>query len=285
MRSLAGGRSRARRGGVLVEFALVAFALYLVTAAMMGFGRWMFVVQAAQDTARVAARELALYPLPAASTVEGALAAPGFAQAVYDPGFLVVDLDVNPPGPLLDQAFATMPVVNRALRPLMITSSVDVEGTIRRVLHMPGMLVASPSGPSGLTVLVPRIDSRDPESGVETDISLVPVLEEIVPGAFSVLSPDGGLVGLRLNVPYQSATFSAYVPSSELTPQGDPFNTPVVASNLLGGGFEILGSGPDGSGPYAGRYGLGRQFALGLRLRPFRRLVTAQALFRREVFQ
>ena len=49
MRGITMGQAPSRRGGVLVEFALVAFALYLVTAAMMGFGRWMFVVQAAQD--------------------------------------------------------------------------------------------------------------------------------------------------------------------------------------------------------------------------------------------
>jgi hypothetical protein len=39
-------------------------------------------------------------------------------------------------------------------------------------------------------------------------------------------------------------------------------------------------------GPYAGPYGLGAQYALaGGTVRPFRRLVSAQAVFRREVFQ
>jgi len=43
---------------------------------------------------------------------------------------------------------------------------------------------------------------------------------------------------------------------------------------------------PSAVGPYAGRYGLGRQLALaGRELRPFRRVVSAQAIFRREVVQ
>ena len=36
---------------------------------------------------------------------------------------------------------------------------------------------------------------------------------------------------------------------------------------------------------HAGPYGLGVTLALGRELRPFRRLITSQALFRREVFQ
>ena len=39
-------------------------------------------------------------------------------------------------------------------------------------------------------------------------------------------------------------------------------------------------------GPYAGPYGLGRQFALaGRTLRPFRKLISAQAIYRREVVE
>ena len=39
------------------------------------------------------------------------------------------------------------------------------------------------------------------------------------------------------------------------------------------------------AGVYAGPYGLGRQLALVRTLRPFRKLISAQAVFRREVFQ
>ncbi|MEL6715016.1 MAG: TadE/TadG family type IV pilus assembly protein, partial [Planctomycetota bacterium] len=153
--------SRRRRGGVLVEFALLALALYLVLAGMLSLGRWMAVSQAAQDTARFAAREFALFPLPAEITFDGALTDAGFRSAVYDPDQLVVDIAVNPPGPALEAVFDAMPVVNRALRPLMITSNVSTPGGSRRLLHMPGALVDSPTSPTGLSVLVPRILARD----------------------------------------------------------------------------------------------------------------------------
>ena len=275
---------RSRAGAALLEFALVSLILYLVIAAMLSFGRWMLTAQSTQEVARIAAREIALYPLPANITFEQALLDPGFRSAVYDAELLVVDLDTIPPGSGLDDYFATLPVVNRALRPLMITSTVDVGGTQRRLLHMPGMIVDAPSSPTGLTVVVPRIDERDDTTGAETLITLVPVLEEIGPGSFSVSSPDRGLVALRLNVPFQSSTLSAYIPAGELTPAGDPFQQPILAADPGGGGHAILGPGPDGAGPCSGTYGLGEQYVLGQSVRPFRRLVTAQAIYRREVF-
>ena len=44
---------------------------------------------------------------------------------------------------------------------------------------------------------------------------------------------------------------------------------------------------PDGGvvGTYSGPYGLGRQFAFVREVRPYRKLLSAQAIFRREVFQ
>jgi hypothetical protein len=39
-------------------------------------------------------------------------------------------------------------------------------------------------------------------------------------------------------------------------------------------------------GPYAGAFGLGRQFALaGRTVRPFRKLISVQAMYRREVVE
>ena len=85
-------------------------------------------------------------------------------------------------------------------------------------------------------------------------------------------------------MPYQSATLSAYVASDDLNPEGEPFQDPVLAIDPLGGGYEQIGPGPEGSGPYSGAFGLGEHQSLGTLVRPFRRLVSAQALFRREVF-
>ncbi|MEM6672603.1 MAG: TadE/TadG family type IV pilus assembly protein [Planctomycetota bacterium] len=282
MKNRTTAHGRTRRGGVLVEFALVAFALYLLLAAILGLGRWLAVAQAAQDAARFAAREIALFPLPAEATFAEALANEDFRRAVYDPDLLVVDLDATPPGPQLETFFANMPVVNRALRPLMVTSDVATSGGARRLLHVPGAIVDSPTSPTGLSVLVPRILERNPESGVEETVDLVPFLEEVGDGSFSVTSDDGGLVVIRLNVAYQSATLAAYIPTQDLTPSGDPFVRPIEATDL-GGSNPIVGPGPDG-GPYAGGLGLGELQTMGISARPFRRLIAAQALFRREVF-
>ncbi len=284
---LARPSTREVRGGVLMEFALVSFALYLLLAAIFSLGRWMSVTQSAQDAARVAAREMALYPLPAEATFEQALDDEGFRQAVYDPGFLVVDLDALGAGNTLDDVFAAMPVVNQALRPLMIQSVVDVAGSRRRLLHVPGAITDLASSPSGLTVVVPRVTGRDPDTGQET-IEIAEVLEEVRPGAFSVppgdllppgdLGFDRGLVGLRLNIPFQSAFLTAYFSS------GGERNRPIEALDPGGGGYTIVGPGPEGAGPYSGAFGLGELEALGRTLRPFRRLVSPQAIFRREVF-
>jgi len=262
----------------MVEFALVALALYLLLAGILGLGRWLATAQVAQDVVRFAAREVALYPLPAQAGFLDALADSGFRTAVYDPDQLVVDLAATPPGPALDALFAGLPVVNRALRPLMITSDVDTPAGRRRLLHMPGALVDSALSPSGLTVVVPRVRARDGSTGVETDIDLLPVLEEIAPGAFAVSGAGGGLVGLRLNVPYQSAALAAYLPAGALAPPGRP----ILAQDPAGTNT-IVGPGPGGAGPYSGTLGLGRLEALGVSARPFRRLIAAQALFRREL--
>jgi len=284
--------ARKRRGGVLVEFALAAFVLYLLLAAVLGLGRLVLVSQGAQDAARIAARELALFPLPADYTFEQALADPGVRGAVYSEDDLVVDLVANPPGPALEARFADMPVANRALRPLMVSNAVEVGGERRRIQHVPGALIDSTTAPSGLTVRVPLVVSRDPETGIES-IELVPVLEEVKAadgsGSFRVTSADGGLVALRLNVPYQSATLSAYLPGP-VNSQGNRTNVPVLADDAAVTApneayVATVGAGPDGTGPYSGVYGLGEANALGEEVRPFRRVVAAQALFRREVFR
>ena len=269
------------RGAALLEFALVSFAFYLLFAGTVAIGRWIYTQQSAQDVARFAAREMALYPLPATTTFGQALADTDFRMAVYDETRLIIDLDAIPLGMDLDDIVGQLPPVNRAMVPLMITSRVDVDGDIRNLLHMPGMITdsADPASPTGLTVVVPQVGYD--EAGAElVDPVPSPVLEEVVPGRFEL--PGEGIVHLRLNVPFQSAALSAYVPSAP-EPGADPINQSVLAQDPVAGA-NILGSGPDGTGAYAGTQGLGSQFALGRRVRPFRRLVTPQALFRREVF-
>ena len=288
-------RSASARGAVLVEFALVSLAFYLLIAGIVTFGTMIHTAQVAQDAARIAARDLALTSLPSNYTFEQALADPNVKTAIYNADLLVVDLDNIPGGVSLDTYVATMPDVNRALRPAMIYDEVSTGGGLRRLLRMPGALIASASAPSGLSVAVPLVVARD-AAGHET-IEWVPVLEEVRPnrtdpntGSFSVSSPQAidGLVAVRINIPSQSAAMGAFKPgASYLDPN---LANPVVAddsavSSINAAPGVLVGTkSTRGFHTNDGAYGLGHVEALGKTQRPFRRVMTAQAFFRREVF-
>ena len=318
------------RGGALVEFALVSVVLYLLLAGAIEFGRLMFDANALQDVARVAARELALAPVRADATFDYALSCDATADAnclvdlkgrVFDPACLVVNLDDPAVAQDPEGYFAAMPVVNRALRTLMIT-----EPSRPNLLRYAGALLSDESGaacsavgpngqaaPTGLTVGIPLVDSRD-GSGIES-ITWVPVLQEIrssqdadcpLRGPFSLIYlssqdecgpldadplPDRGLAAVRINYPYQAATLSGFQPS--VPTDVDPI-PPNIANVILAedGGVQQNNAAPGASiddgavGPYAGAFGLGRQFALaGRTVRPFRKLISGQAIYRREAVE
>ena len=169
------------------------------------------------------------------------------------------------------------------------------------------------SAVAAAAVGIPFVEARD-ANGAES-IAWVPVLEEIraaqdaacpARGPFSLIylasqdecgpldaDPlfDRGLAAVRINYPYQAATLTGFLPS----PSGiDPF-PPNVANPIAAddGGVQQNNVAPgaevdDGGaiGPYAGPFGLGRQLALAGRVvRPFRKLISVQAIYRREVVQ
>lgn len=326
-------RGPRERGAALVEFALVSIVLYLLLAGTIEFGRMMLDANALQDVARVAARELALAPVRATATFDYALTcdpdADGAANCpvdlrvrVFDPHCLVVDLSDPAVASDPEGYFAAMPIVNRALRPLMIT-----EPSRPNVLRYAGALLTDGSGgacsavgpngqasPTGLTVGIPVVNERD-ANGVES-ITWVPVVEEIRAtadadcperGPFSLIYQpaadecgalaadpiaDRGLAAVRINYPYQAATLSGFRSSA---PTGDDPLPPNVANVIVAddGGVQQTNEAPGapvddgaGTGPYVGPYGLGRQYALaGQTVRPFRKLLSAQAIFRREVVE
>lgn len=324
-------RPRLDRGAALVEFALVSFALYLMLAGTIEFGRLMFDANSLQDVARVAARELSLAPLRANATFDYALSCDPAADAanclvdlrarVFDPACLVVDLNDPAVAPDPDGYFAAMPVVNRTMRALMIT-----EPARPNILRYAGALMADESGaacsaigpngqasPTGLTVGIPLVNERDP-NGAET-ITWVPVLQEIraaqdadcpLRGPFSLLYqpnadecgplaadpvPDRGLAAVRVNYPYQAAALSGFQspPPTDFDPLPPNVANFIVADD---GSVQATNAAPGGLlddgavGPYAGPYGLGRQFALaGRTVRPFRKLISAQAIYRREAVE
>jgi hypothetical protein len=289
----------------------------------------MFDANALQDVARLAARELALAPVRADATFDYALGCEAATDAnclidlrarVFDPNCLVVDLDDPAVAADPDGYFAAMPVVNRALRTMMIT-----EPARPNILRYAGALLStgnaapcSAAGPNGaaaatgLTVGIPFVEARG-ANGTES-IRWVPVLEEIrsgqdadcpARGPFSLVYlavtddcgpldadplPDRGLAAVRVNYPYQAATLSGFVPSAPTA--GDPLppniGNPILADDSGPQSNTAPGSTLDDGavGPYAGPYGLGRQFALaGRTVRPFRKLLSAQAIYRREVVQ
>jgi len=301
-------------GGVILEFAFIALVVYIVFAGIVEMGRVIMAGQILQAAARSGARELSLTPLPADATFDSAMVHPDVLQRVFDPRFLVIDLDTVSGS--LDTYFARLPVINRLLRPLMIydnpTFSVSSGGgTTLQTYHFlryPGTLLRDSSG---FTVRIPRVDSRD-SSGVET-ISWLPVVGEarVDPvdantGSFSVSapavgtysSPLRGTVALVIYYPFQSSMLTGYRPNntdplgvnagnyniaddSSVTTSGSGIVTyPVYPFGSLS-----LANPVDSGGAYAGLYGLGKQYARGTAVRPYRSLLSAQSIYQREVFQ
>ncbi len=318
------------RGAALVEFALVSLVLYLLLAGTIEFGRLMFDANALQDVARVAARELAVAPVRADATFDYALSCDAASDPdclvdlkarIFDPACLVVDLSDPAVASDPDGYFAAMPVVNRALRTLMIT-----EPARPNLLRYAGALLSDGSGlacsaigpngqasATGLTVGIPFVDARGAD-GAES-ITWVPVVQEIraaldadcpARGPFSLVYlaaedacgalaadplPDRGLAAVRINYPYQAATLSGFQPSAptDLDPLPPNIANVITADD---GAVQQNNQAPgnpidDGAiGPYAGAFGLGRQYALaGRTVRPFRKLISVQAIYRREVVE
>ncbi|MEL6105432.1 MAG: TadE family protein [Planctomycetota bacterium] len=308
-------KKRHRRGQSLLEFALVALVVYFLLAGILTFGHALFVAQGLQTAVDVGAREISRTPLPADGELE-ALLADGSLAGIYDDDFLVFDLanlsggqnffvDIVPTWPTLNQQLATMMIVDRP--------DLDGDGTAdANFLRYPGaLLTADPANPTptGYTVGIPVVTSRD-GSGSET-IRWVPVVEEIdtennddgagaSPDPFRVSSSQRGIVALRINYPFQSASMSSFRPS----PAG-PFepnlglanvavDEDVVEENPAERPGGLTGATLPGGGTYGGQYGLGAQDAVGgnplnvtggLPVRPYRRVISAQAIYRREVFE
>lgn len=243
-------------------------------------------------------------------------------RRIFDPACLVVDLEDPAVAPDREGYFAAMPVANRALRALLISEParpnlLRYPGALLTDGTGAACSAVGPNGqasPTGFTVGIPLINARD-DSGVET-ITWVPVLEEIRAGQdfacpsrgpFSTIYlatadecgpldadpvPDRGLAAVRVNYPYQAAMLSGFraAPPTLTDPLPPNWSNVILAddsavqeNNAAPGGVADDGAA---TGAYAGPFGLGRQYAFaGKTVRPFRKLVSAQAIYRREVFQ
>lgn len=287
-----------RRGSVLVEFAMVSFAMYLLFVVILDLGRASLASQTVQGAAKIAAQELARAPLPATVTFDEALQDPRVKASIYDEIKLVVPIGGLDAGQV-DDLFATFPIVNQALRPLMINDTMSTDGgSPEPVLRYPGALV---DGPSGRTVFIPQVVERDWSSGGVETIRFRPVLEEVrAPGSEGHFAIDSGtflagFVNVRVNYPFQAGAMTAYDPNPSTSgPSSAVLANDSAVTTADDGGLPpdytlVPVSGPGTGSTYAGTYGLGVQFlgsdaGTGPRqVRPFRRLLSFQHPARREV--
>jgi Flp pilus assembly protein TadG len=278
-----------RRAAALVEFSLIALVTTLLLATVIEMGRALHGAQVEQQTADVAARELARTPLPANFTLQQALADPGVKQKLYNPDDLIVNLDqlrtANIP---IDTYFASLPLVNQQLRSLMVFDRVN--GT--NVLRYPGGIVADATTTSGFRHTGIYLVTYDSAGTEMIDPNPLPVLQEI---GYDYVSQDPntssfnltatgpntqpGYVMLRVNYPFQAAMLSNYYrdPARPLEPGGKVIlaSDPEDPAALLASGQLPL---------YSGAEGLGQQYALRQTVRPFRKVLSGVAVYRRELF-
>ena len=318
---------RRRRGQALVEFAIVSFVLYFLFAGILTFGQLIYSAQSLQPAADVAASELARFPLPATKTPataqQGLLydvlynpnntypldpvnnpTGPSVRSQIFDSQYLRVNMNSMPAGMQLTDWVKTWPVVNQMLFPLMIIDYVDTTGTgtaNEQFLWLQGAIAGTDS--SGRSMYCIALVTSRQASGAE-NIEWVPVIEAAIANdfptpannftaydAFDVSSSYRGLVALKINCAYQSATMSAYPPQTTWPPEPTGFAIPAqdgsvaVVSNPLGFAPAMNAEAGSLGTTYSGPYGLGGQQALLTTVRPYRRALSAQAVARREVFQ
>jgi hypothetical protein len=319
--------SKSRRGQAIVEFAIVSLVVYLLLAAILTFGLWLYSAQGLQQAADVAAREISRTPLPAATigslsggtmTLQYALYGDATAdlsltavrQQVFDDNLLVLSIDLvqsNSGGLTYNNGhlIGDFPLITQQLMPLMINDQVNGQ----QLLRFPGAMFQSSqqssTSPAGITysgyvVRIPVVSPPNSSGGGQSVINWLYPLEEIVdsqnrspfPVNATTVSGLSGVVALRINYPYQSASMTGYVPpANPASPPGPPDN-PVVPILVNNNGSS---SSPPGvgsavtsdfqNGPYAGANGLGEQAAWGTPVRPYRSVISPQSIYRREVYQ
>ncbi len=303
---------------------MVCLAVYLLLAAILTFGLWLYSAEGLQQAVDVAAREISRTPLPAALTSSGGTMTLSYAltgdwtqdpslkpvrQQVFDDNLLVLAIDPVQSGtggmtfngghPIGD-----FPIVTQQLMPLMVNDQVNGQPLLR----FPGAMfqssqqgAASPAGISysGYVVRIPVVSAPSAAGTGQTIVNwlqpLEPILDANGADAFAVnattVSGLSGAVALRINYPYQSASMSGFVPpANPASPPGPPDNpvVPVLAGNNSSSSPPGVGSAVTSDfqyGPYAGANGLGQQAAFATTVRPYRSVISPQAIYRREVFQ
>ena len=152
---------------------------------------------------------------------------------------------------------------------------------------------------SGYVVRIPVVSAPNSSGGGQTIVNwlmpLEPILDSNGVDAFALnattVSGLSGVVALRINYPYQSASMSGYVPpANPASPPGPPDN-PVVPITCQQHFVQFAAR--RGQCRYVGlsiwplrrRQRPGRTGGFCTTVRPYRSVISPQAIYRREVFQ
>lgn len=292
--------SPVHRGQALVEMAFLLPLLVIIIGATLSFGLFFFQANVLQQAVDVTAQEISRMPFsPTAELGLGDLDADSttvmydaqFRAQIYDEQYLIIHDDDWAGYASFQDYMDTLPLLNRLLAPVMVRDLTYAGGVTR----FPGAIVTN-NNTGNETVLIPIIGYD--ENGNESLIDWVAPVEEIRPagaeGPFSVIatrtSPSfvPGMVALRINYPAQSTTLINRVGADgEVIVDADDST---VGDGNTGSNYSLAVSGETGPADttiHSGRYGLGRQAALLVKngVRPYRKVMSVQAIYRREVFQ
>ena len=127
---------RNRRGQSLVEFAIVALAVYLLLGGILTFGQLFYEGQTVQQAADVAAREISRTPLLATASLMDVLysnsptdyssgsGTSSVRTSLFNPQLLQFDMTAGvPQGQSVLSVVQTWPIINQMLYPAMIVQS------------------------------------------------------------------------------------------------------------------------------------------------------------------
>ena len=298
-------RPERRSGQALVEFAFLLPLLVIIIGATLSFGLFFFQANTLQQAVDVAAQEISRMPFPPTAELGlGNLDAPStavmfdsnFQSQIYDEQFLVIHDAEWGPGTAFNGDFQayldTLPLLNRLLSTVMVRDTSFAAGVTR----FPGAIVTN-SITGEETVLVPLV-VYDQTDATETIVQWVAPVEEIRPGGgqgpFSLTATNNaasfvpGMVALRINYPASSATLvNRTGERGENITRADDSS---ISNENTGSNYSLAvsaESGPADTTIHSGRYGLGRQAVLfeANGIRPYRTVMSVQAIYRREVFQ
>ena len=296
-----------RRGQALLEMALMIPLIVILIGATISFGLFFFQSNVLQQAVDVAAQEIARTPfsptgelglgnLDADFTLDNGLLMndSDFRERIYNEQYLVIeDGDWGPSSSFGGdfRAYADqLPLLNRLLVPVMIR-----DDSLGNVLRYPGAVVNN-SQTGEQSVLIPIVGYSS--TGEESVIEWVAPVEEIVaPDGARPYSLDAtsssdafvaGLVALRINYPAQSTTLVNRVGAEGQTIVDADDSS--VSDGDTGSAYTLAVGNESGAADtriHSGRFGLGRQAALfrSAGVRPYRKVLSVQAIYRREVFE